>query len=278
MALDNQFLLILISGLFTALAASLLGAFIVVKRMALVGDVLSHVALPGIGLALMLSIDPIYGAAVFLLAAAFSTWLIEKKTALPPEAIIGTFFTATLALGVILVPNEELFESLFGNLFAIKKLDAIVIIAASSMIFSLTLLLSRRLTLSIAAPDLAKSAGFRPDFSYLAFLLLFALSVALGIKLIGSVLMGALTILPAVSARNFAWSLKSFLVFSVIFGLVMTFTGILISTVFNFPPGPAVILTGIIFFIISLLALKLLDPLNLVLVISLSIAIGLLIR
>jgi len=237
MVIDNQFLLILISGLFTALAASLLGAFIVVKRMALVGDVLSHVALPGIGLALILSIDPIYGAAVFLLAAAFGTWLIEKKTALPPEAIIGTFFTATLALGVILVPNEELFESLFGNLFAIKKLDAIVIIAASSMIFSLTLLLSRRLTLSIAAPDLAKSAGFRPDFSYLAFLLLFALSVALGIKLIGSVLMGALTILPAVSARNFAW---------------MTFTGILISTVFNFPPGPAVILTGIIFFIISL--------------------------
>ena len=252
MVIDNQFLLILISGLFTALAASLLGAFIVVKRMALVGDVLSHVALPGIGLALILSIDPIYGAAVFLLAAAFGTWLIEKKTALPPEAIIGTFFTATLALGVILVPNEELFESLFGNLFAIKKLDAIVIIAASSMIFSLTLLLSRRLTLSIAAPDLAKSAGFRPDFSYLAFLLLFALSVALGIKLIGSVLMGALTILPAVSARNFAWSLKSFLVFSVIFGLVMTLIGILISTAFNFPPGPAVILTGIIFFIISL--------------------------
>ena len=252
MAIDNQFLLILTSGLFTVLAASLLGAFVVVKRMALVGDVLSHVALPGIGLALMLSIDPIYGAAVFLLAAAFGTWLIEKKTALPPEAIIGTFFTATLALGVILVPSEELFESLFGNLFAIKKLDAMVIIAASSMIFSLTLLLSRRLTLSIAAPDLAKSAGFRPDFSYLAFLLLFALSVALGIKLIGSVLMGALTILPAVSARNLAWSLKSFVGFSVIFGLVMTLIGILISTAFNFPPGPAVILTGIIFFIISL--------------------------
>src|SRR3989338_6256299 len=252
MALDNQFLLILISGLFRALAASLLGAFIVVKRMALVGDVLSHVALPGIGLALILSIDPIYGAAVFLLAAAFGTWLIEKKTALPPEAIIGTFFTATLALGVILVPNEELFESLLGNLFSIGLKDAVIIVLASIVIFVLTLILSRRLSLSIAAPDLARSAGFWPDFSYLAFLLLFALSVALGIKLIGSVLMGALTILPAVSARNFAWSLKSFLVFSVIFGLVMTFTGILISTLFNFPPGPAVILTGIIFFIISL--------------------------
>jgi len=167
MVFDNQFLLILISGLFTALAASFLGAFIVVKRMALVGDVLSHVALPGIGLALLLNIDPIYGAAAFLLMAAFGTWFIEKKTALPPEAIIGTFFTATLALGVILVPNEELFESLFGNLFAIKKFDAVIIVAASSIIFSLTLLLSRRLKLSIAEQDLAKSAGFRPEFSFL---------------------------------------------------------------------------------------------------------------
>ena len=251
--LNNQIFLILISGLFTALAASLLGAFIVVKRMALVGDVLSHVALPGIGLALIINIDPIYGAAAFLLAAAFMTWLIEKKTSLPPEAIIGTFFTATLALGVILVPNEELFESLFGNLFAIGINDALLIIFVSSVIFILTLTVARRLALVIAAPDLAKSAGFRPDFTYLAFLLLFALSVALGIKLIGSVLMGALTILPAVSARNFSWSLKSFLVFSVILGLIMTFIGILISNLFNFPPGPSVILSGIIFFTISLL-------------------------
>ncbi len=256
MIFDNQLLLILISGLFTSLAASLLGAFVVVKRMALVGDVLSHVALPGIGLALLINIDPIYGAAAFLLAAAFSTWFIEKKTALPPEAIIGTFFTATLALGVILVPYEELFESLFGNLFAIGFKDAMLIVSASVVIFVLTLLLARRLTLGIVAPDLAKSAGFRPDFSYLAFLLLFALSVALGIKLIGSALMGALTILPAVSARSFSWSLKSFLVFSVIIGVIITVIGIIISNVFNFSPGPSVILAGIIFFVVSLFLKK----------------------
>lgn len=253
MAFDNQLLLILISGLFVALAASFLGAFIVVKRMALVGDVLSHVALPGIGLALLLNIDPFYGAVVFLLAAAFGTWLIEQKTALPPEAIIGAFFTATLAIGVILVPHEELFESLFGNLFAIGFGDVIIIVASSVAIFGLTLLLTRRLALGIAAPDLAKSAGFNPNFSYLGFLLLFALIVALGIKLIGSVLMGALTILPAVSARNFAWSLKSFLILSVVVGLIMMPTGIIISNAFNFPPGPSVILSGIVFFIISLL-------------------------
>ena len=249
--MDSQFLIIFISGIFTALSASFLGAFIVVKRMALVGDVLSHVALPGIGLALLINIDPIYGA-VFLIAAAFGTWLIEKRTMLPPDAIIGTFFTATLALGVLLVPNQELFESMFGNLFAVNYYDAIVIIIASVAIFILTLILSRRLTLSIATPDLAKSIGAKPDIAYLCFLLLFALSVAIGIKLIGSVLMGALTILPATSARNVAWSLKSFLGFSVILGILMTGVGLVIANFFGFPPGPAVILSGIGFFFVSL--------------------------
>lgn len=251
--LNNQFLLILISGVFAALATSLLGAFIVVKRMALVGDVLSHVALPGIGLALLLNIDPFYGAATFLLLAAYGTWLLEQNTSLPPEAIIGTFFTATLALGVILVPHEELFESLFGNLLAVGFKDAALIVISSIIIFILTLILSRRLALGIAAPDLAKSAGFNPNISYLGFLLLFSLSVALGIKLIGSVLMGALTILPAVSARNFSWSLKSFLIISVFSGLFMMLTGIIVSNALNFLSGPSVILSGIVFFIISLL-------------------------
>lgn len=250
---NNQFILILISGIFTAFAVSFLGAFIVVKRMALVGDVLSHVALPGIGLALMFGYDPFYGAAAFLISAAFGTWWVERKTAVPPEAIIGVFFTASLALGVILVPGEELFESLFGNLFAIGYREAAIIIMVSILIFILTLILSRRLTLGIIAPDLAKSIKQRPDLSYLGFLLLFALSVALGVKLIGSMLMGALTILPAVSARNFSWNLKSFLSFSVVMGTAMTAIGILISNTFNFPPGPAVILTGVFFFGASLL-------------------------
>ncbi|MDP2638703.1 MAG: metal ABC transporter permease [Candidatus Azambacteria bacterium] len=249
---NQQLFWILLSGVFTALAASFLGAFIVAKKMALVGDVLSHVALPGIGLALIFNIDPMYGAATFLILAALGTWFIEKKTALPPDAIIGAFFTATLALGVLLVPDHELFESMFGNLFAIKFLDAIIIIFASVVIFILTLLLARRLALSIIAPDLAKSIGAKPDISYLGFLLLFALSVALGIKLIGSVLMGALTILPAISARNLSWSLRSFLVISVIFGVFMTGLGIIIADIFNFPPGPAVIILGVVFFIISL--------------------------
>jgi len=82
---------------------------------------------------------------------------------------------------------------------------------------------------------------------------LFALNIALGIKLIGSLLMGALMILPAVAARNFSWSMKSFFSISIILGVLMMTTGILIAKYFEFMPGPSVIITGIVFFIISLL-------------------------
>lgn len=251
--LSSQFFLILSAGIFTALTASFLGVFVVVKRMALASDVMSHIALPGMGLALLLNYDPTIGAAIFLVAAAIAVWFIEKRTTLPPESIIGTFFVATLAVGVLLVPDEELLESLFGNLFAVSVIDALFIIPLAVMILILTIILSRRLTLSIVAPDLAKSIKVKPDLAYLGFLVLFALSIALGIKLIGSLLMGALMILPAVTARNFAWSMKSFFLVSIVFGATMMATGIFVSGYFGFLPGPSVIITGIVFFMVSLL-------------------------
>ena len=250
---DNQFLLILTAGIFTALAASFLGVFVIVKRMALASDVLSHVALPGMGLALILNYDPMIGAAIFLVLAAITVWFIEKRTTLPPESIIGTFFVATLAVGVLLVPDEALLESLFGNIFAIGPADAWIIIISAVLLLVFSIILSRRLTLSIVAPDLATSIKARPDLAYLGFLILFACGIALGIKLIGSLLMGALMILPAVSARNFAWSMKSFFMVSVILGAAMMAIGIFAAKYFMFLSGPSVIITGIEFFIVSLI-------------------------
>jgi len=254
--IDTQFLLILLAGIFTALAASFLGVFVIVKRMALASDVLSHVALPGMGLALLLNYDPMLGAAAFLILAALAVWAIEKKTTLPPESIIGTFFVATLAIGVLLVPDEELLKSLFGDLFAVSFSDALLIIPLAAIILILTFIFSRRLTLSIVGPDLAESVKAKPDAAYLGFLVLFALNIALGIKLIGSLLMGALMILPAVAAKNFSWSMKSFFSISIIFGALIMAVGILVAKYFEFTPGPSVIITGIAFFIISLLFTK----------------------
>ena len=95
-----------------AASASLLGSFAILKRMALVGDALSHVALPGMALALFFKINPFLGAVVFLGVTVAGIWLVEYKSSLPLETIVGVFFTASLALGALIMPEHELIEAL----------------------------------------------------------------------------------------------------------------------------------------------------------------------
>ncbi|MEK7122117.1 MAG: metal ABC transporter permease, partial [Patescibacteria group bacterium] len=115
MFLDSQFLQSIFIALAVGLASGSIGAFIVLKRMALVGDAFSHVALPGIALALLYNVDPWLGVVVFLLMGAFLVWWLEGKTVLPVEGLVGLLFVASLAIGILIIPNSEIIESLFGE-------------------------------------------------------------------------------------------------------------------------------------------------------------------
>src|SRR5882724_2922653 len=89
----------LVSASALGIASGGIGTFIILKRMALVGDALSHVALPGIALALFYAVDPFWGVLIFLLAAAVIVWWLEGRTALPGDALVGLLFTTSLAVG-----------------------------------------------------------------------------------------------------------------------------------------------------------------------------------
>src|SRR5499427_6273495 len=104
------------------IASGGIGSFIILKRMALVGDALSHVALPGIAVALFYAIDPFWGVLVFLLAAAVIVWWLEGHTTLPGDALVGLLFTTSLAIGVLTIPNEEIIHSLFGEFSALSPI------------------------------------------------------------------------------------------------------------------------------------------------------------
>src|SRR3989344_100573 len=110
--MGSEFLNQLIVGVFVSSAASLLGTFAILKRMSLVGDALSHVALPGIALAIFLKINPFFGALAFLFFSIIGIWLLEYRSKLSLDTIVGVFFTASLALGAIFIPDLELIEAL----------------------------------------------------------------------------------------------------------------------------------------------------------------------
>jgi ABC-type Mn2+/Zn2+ transport system permease subunit len=240
----------------TGVAAGFLGVFLVLRNMALVSVALSHVALPGIALGLLLGINPFFGAFVFLFAASFLILGIEKRTHLPTDAIVGVIFTTSLAAGILLTPEPELLEALFGNFTDVSLIETLAIVFLSFSIVLVTLFSSRALLFNIVAPDLGHVSRSRQQLAYLIFLIMLALVVALGIKFVGTLLMGTLTVIPAASAKNISRTLLQFMTMSVVFAFISVVVGVGASFIWDVMAGPAIILSGVGIFLITLLFVR----------------------
>lgn len=247
---------LLLVGGFVAAASAYLGSFMVLKRMSLVGDALSHVALPGMAIAISLGISPTLGAFVALMLAILGIWYLEKTSNTYPEALVGVFFTASLALGVLLIRESELLEALFGSIEKIGPLEGIISVAVSLAIIILTYLISKKLILSIISEDLAVSSGVKLSWVNLLYLVLVGTIVSLGIRFVGTLLMGALVIVPAVAARNISRSIRSYFLLSIVFSVLSSALGIYISSLTNAPVGAVVVLASIFIYLISYLLSK----------------------
>ena len=250
----DQILPQLLVGIFISAAASLLGVFAILKRMSLVGDALSHVALPGIALALFFRIDPFLGALVFLFFSAFGIWILEYRTNLSVDTIVGVFFTASLAAGALFIPELDILEALFGDIQKLTSTDIFISIFLSLALISILLLMHKKLALHMVSQDLAASIGIGTKQLEFIFLMLFSLGVALGIKFIGALLMGALIIIPAAAAINISRSLHGFMALSVAFGILSAIFGVYLASIYNLPPGPIFILSGTAIFVLSFIA------------------------
>ena len=238
-------------ALLVGIASGSVGPFLLLRRMALVGDALSHVALPGIALALFYGLDPFYGVVVFLAAAACLIFWLEGKSRVPPDAIVGLLFTASLAIGILIMPNADIIESLFGAFPALSLPFLAAILLAAGVLSVLCFVMTRRFLFLIVSPDLAKVHGLGRGYD-LALLLIFSLILALGIKLVGTLLMGALTIIPASIAKNLSPSMRSYLIVSSVLGGAISVAGVWMAETFRFPPGPSIVLLGAGLFLASL--------------------------
>ncbi|MBV9769483.1 MAG: metal ABC transporter permease [Bryobacterales bacterium] len=238
-------------ALLVGIASGSVGPFILLRRMALVGDALSHVALPGIALALIYHVDAFYGVIVFLIGAAFVIFWLEGRSRVPPDAIVGLLFTGSLAVGILMIPNRDVVESLFGAFPVLSLPLLLAILAAAVALSTLCFVLAKRFLFLIVSPDLAKVHGFGRGYD-LALLLIFALIVALGIKLVGTLLMGALTIIPASIAKNLSHSMRPYVILSAMLGGAISVGGVWLAESFRFLPGPAIVLLGVGIFALSM--------------------------
>lgn len=229
--------------------AGYVGSLMVVRRMALVGDALSHVALPGLAVGLLFGFNPFLGAFAFVLTAAFLTWYIERATHLTIDAVVGILFVLALAVGVLLTPNPDLLEALFGNVAEVGLLATVASIALAATVVVLTRLIYRSMILSVISEDMAASAGVRVDLVSLLYLVLVSTVVAVGVQVVGTLLVGALVIVPAAAAKTLGTNLTRYATLSSVFGVASALTGTALSFAWGIPAGPLVVVLGVLVFL-----------------------------
>jgi ABC-type Mn2+/Zn2+ transport system permease subunit len=163
-------------------------------------------------------------------------------------------FTLALAIGILIIPEPELLEALFGDITKVTIIETGVAVLVSAVAMLLANRIYKRLVLSMISEELAVSKGIDVSKINLLYLLLVSLVVAVGIKIVGTLLVGFLVIVPAAAAKNLSSDLFKYAVLSAVFGAVSAFAGILSSSFLNLPTGPLVVISGVTIFVVSVLA------------------------
>jgi ABC-type Mn2+/Zn2+ transport system permease subunit len=232
-----------------AVASGLVGCFAVMRRMALAADAMSHIALPGIGLALMLRLNPLLGALGMLLFGAVLIWALQRRSRISTEAVIGVTFSIALAIGSTITSGEQLIEALLGTTGGISGWETAGGIVASLGVVALVLRLRSALVVSLVSPEVALTSGVDVARIDLYFMLAFALTIALGLRYLGVLLMGSLIIIPAAIARRFASSLGSMFLIAVISAVLSTACGTYAAALAGRQSGPFIVMiAGGLFF------------------------------
>ncbi|MFA6430010.1 MAG: metal ABC transporter permease [Patescibacteria group bacterium] len=247
----------ILAGVISAGLLAILGVFVHVRRMAFFSEGIAHASLAGVAIGILLNQEPLLWAAIWSAAFASAVYILEKKTHLSPDSLIGILFTSSLAFGVLLINlkpgyQPDLISFLFGNILTVRAADLTVIAVAAVLIGAFLLWQFRSYLLLSLNKEMAHVAGLRTELlSFLLYLVL-AIAVTLGIKVLGIVLVGALIIIPTATAKLFAGSVRSLLIQSIIFAELAVLIGIALSLTWNLPTGSLIILTGTTLFLASL--------------------------
>ncbi len=244
-------------ALLSAGAAGVVGAFALMRRTILAGDVMSHIALPGLGLAVIWKLNPLVGGGLTLLLGILIIWRLQEKTSLTAEAAVGVIFASSVAIGTLLISSaEELIDALFGGFGSLTPAEFVSGAGVSIAIILAFWRLRHKLILALFSPDLAASAGVKVSRTNLWFLLLFGLAILMSLRFLGALLVGSLIIIPASAARQLTHSLGKFLILSVVLAMLAMLVGLLIANSYGLEPGPTIVVAATAIFLLSLLKPK----------------------
>ncbi|MEM7290483.1 MAG: metal ABC transporter permease [Pseudomonadota bacterium] len=256
--LDDFFTRALLAGVGVALVAGPLGCFIIWRRLAYFGDTLSHAALLGIAIALLLEIN--ITAAVFAVSVCVSLalLLLQRRATLSSDALLGLLSHSALAVGLVVLAfmtwvRVDLMGFLFGDILAVTPLDLAFVWGGGIAVLAVLMLIWRSLFAGTVNVELARAEGMRPDRANFVFMLLMAAVIAISMKIVGVLLITAMLIIPAAAARRFASGPEQMAVLAAVIGIAAVFGGLFGSLEWDTPAGPSIVVASTALFIFSFL-------------------------
>jgi zinc transport system permease protein len=254
---DDFFVRALIAGIGIAIIAGPIGCFVVWRRLAYYGDTLAHSGLLGVTLGFILGINMSLSVFIISTTIAFLLLLLQKKTKLTGDALLGLLAHSSLAIGLVIIAiassiRIDLMGLLFGDILSVSNNDIILIWGGGILILIVLFFIWKSLFAATVNYDLAKAEGMNPDTSNYIFTILIAGVIAISIKMIGVLLITGLLLIPPAMSRNFSLSPKEMVVFSIIGGVISVIFGLFGSLEFNTPSGPSIIVVSLILFFLSL--------------------------
>lgn len=249
----------LLAGTLIAALCSVLGVFLVLRRLSLIGDGLAHVTFGSVALALLFRFQSVYtsiAAIPVVLISAVGILKIAEKARIFGDAAIGIVSSLGIACGIMLASlaggfNVDLFSYLFGNILSISREELIVTAILFVVVLLTVVLLYNELFAITFEEELAATSGIRVERTNNILVLLTALTVVLAMKVVGIMLISALLILPAVSALQLARGFKTAIFLSVCIGVASVIGGIFVSFLLNIPTGATIIICNFFLFLAS---------------------------
>ena len=256
--MDDFILVAMLAGVALALVAAPLGCVVVWRRMAYFGDTLAHAALLGVALAIASHSLPLIGVAVVGLSIASLLYWLEKQRELSTDTLLGILSHSALAAGLIVVSILQaqgqpvnLMAYLFGDILAIGQSELIGMYAGAAFILLVFIRLWPALLSLSVNEELARIDGIRVERYKFLFMLLLAMVIAVAMNVVGVLLITALLIIPAASARLFSRSPLQMVLLATVFASVAVVAGLLASLQWDLPAGPAIVVMAAAGFMVS---------------------------
>lgn len=247
----------LIAALGVGIVCGGLGFFVVLRGLAFAGVGISHAAIGGIAIGLLLGVSPTWSGAVFAVGTAVAIAWSRRRSELSQDTVIGVFFTGAMALGLVLVSlrrsaQQDLFGYLFGNVLAISPFELTALLSLGACVLILLAFTFRAHLFVAFDEEIAGAYGHPVERLEMLLLVLLAITVVLGVRLVGVLLIEALLVVPAATAALWARDFRGQLALAMILGAVSGVAGLFAAYQLDLAAGASIALATVLLFLASL--------------------------